>query len=179
MISQSDNLFLQSYYSVSLLVELRNNNFLESQFFEGMSFGAPWIKEGIKTIGVDNQGSLLMSLYAMLVIPRELGFDKYQKEFNEIQDFLRANCKVIKNDYQTHKDKINYLRHMRNSVSHASVEFDPNNTITFTDTNPRSNEIIQFEFPLILIGVLLSKFQEVHLQHIRANQGNSNVSNSA
>ena len=171
MISQSDNLLLQSYYSVSLLVELRNNNFLESQFFEGMSFGAPWIKAGIKTIGVDNQGSLLMSLYAMLVIPRELVFHKYEKNVNEIQRFLRANCKVIKNDYQTKNEKINFLRHMRNSVSHASVEFDPNNTVTFTDTNPRSKKIIQFKLPLILIKELLTKSQEVHLQHIRANQG--------
>jgi hypothetical protein len=75
MISQKDNLLLQSYYSVSFLVELVNNNFLGTKCFDEMKFGASWIKEGIKEIGIDNQGSLMMSLYAMLVIPRELIFE--------------------------------------------------------------------------------------------------------
>ena len=38
-LTQHDNLLLQSYYTFSLLVELKNNNFLESNYFSEMSFG--------------------------------------------------------------------------------------------------------------------------------------------
>lgn len=170
MISQTDNLLLQSYYSVTLLAELRNNGFLESQFFEEMNFHAPWIKEGIKDIGVDNQGSLLMTLYAMLVIPKELVFEKYQENVIEIQNYLRSKCDLIKNDYRTPKDEIDFLKHMRNSVSHAKVEFVPNKSIKFTDQNPKSNKVIQFDMPLTSIGDFLSKLQGIHLKHITENQ---------
>jgi hypothetical protein len=170
MITQADNLLLQSYYSVSLLVELKNNEFLESRYFDEMSFRAPWIKEGLQTIGIDNQGSLLMSLYAMLVIPKELIFDKYCHQVSNVQTFLKATSNVTKNDYQTPKDAIDFLRHIRNSVSHASVEFDPGNTVTFIDKNPKSKKMIHIQIPLNSVGELLAKLQEIHLQYIRDNQ---------
>jgi len=170
MISQADDLILQSYYSVSLLAELVNNNFLESEYFEKMNFGASWIKDEIKSIGVDNQGSLLMSLYAMLVIPRELIFTSYQEKVNDIENFLRTKCIITKNDYPQ-REEIKFLRHIRNSVSHATVAFVPNKLVIFTDKNFKSNKTIEFELPLEYIGSFLSKLQEVHLMHIKENQG--------
>lgn len=170
MISQADNLILQSYYSVSLLAELRNNDFLGSEYFEEMKFGTPWIKDGIKSIGVDNQGSLLMSLYAMLVIPRELMFAQYSKKVVDIQNFLRKKCIITKNDYQSQIENIDLLRHIRNSVSHAKVAFIPNQLVTFTDKNPRSNKTMEFQLPLQDIGLFLSKLQEWHLNYIQENQ---------
>lgn len=170
MISQADNLLLQSYYSVLFLVELRNNKLLESQYFKDMEFGVPWVKKAIESIGIDNQGSLLMSLYAMLVIPKELIFEKYPEKVNNIQRFLRSNCIIKRNDYNSDKDDIDCLRHIRNAVSHAKVEFDPQETVTFTDTNFRSKKTIVLELPLRLVDSLLLNLQELHLMHIRANQ---------
>jgi hypothetical protein len=173
MISQADNLVLQSYYSVSLIAELRNNAFLESHYFESMKFSAPWIKEEIKSIGVDNQGSLLMSLYAMLVIPRELIFKKYPDKVDDIQRFLRSKCKITKNEYQTQIESIDILRHIRNSVSHASVAFVPKSVMIFSDENTRAKKTIEIELSLEYVSSFLSalqELQELHLMHIRNSQ---------
>jgi len=170
MISQADNLVLQSYYSVSLIAELRNNAFLESHYFESMKFSAPWIKEEIKSIGVDNQGSLLMSLYAMLVVPRELIFKKYPDKVDDIQRFLRSKCKITKNEYGTQIESIDILRHIRNSVSHASVAFVPNSLVVFSDENFKAKKTIEVELSLKYVGSFLSALQELHLTHIKMNQ---------
>ena len=52
MITQEENLILQSYMTVSLLAELGNNKFFESDCFSKMTFGVPDIKKFLKTSGV-------------------------------------------------------------------------------------------------------------------------------
>ena len=88
MITRQENLILQSYFTVSLLAELGNNQFFSSDYFKSMSFGSPDIKKFLEKNGVDNQGSAIMSLYAMLVVPYELIRDNYADEFSEMNAFL-------------------------------------------------------------------------------------------
>ncbi|MBE0434224.1 MAG: hypothetical protein IBX56_00280 [Methylomicrobium sp.] len=80
MLTQEENLVLQTYYTTSLLAELKNNNFIGSEFFDPMNFVQACIKDELKKIDVDNQGTLLMILYALLVVPRELTGKKYKQE---------------------------------------------------------------------------------------------------
>jgi hypothetical protein len=56
-------------------------------------------------------------------------------------------------------------------VSHASVAFAPNNLVVFTDKNPNNNKTFEFELSLEYVGPFLSKLQELHLMHIKGNQG--------
>ena len=70
ILKQEDDLLIQSYMTFSLLVELHNHGFVESDYFKEMNFGAPWIKENLLKVGVDNQGFAMIALYSLLVLPK-------------------------------------------------------------------------------------------------------------
>ena len=137
MLTQEDNLIIQTYCSVTLLAELRNNDFINSEFFEGMDFSLVGIKEAIRQIGIDNQGSALMALYAMLVLPREILKNRYETEYSGIQDFLIKHCINTTTNYPKDSPEVDYLRHIRNSVAHARAEFESNETVRFIDEDSR------------------------------------------
>jgi hypothetical protein len=103
MITRQEDLILQSYFTVSLLVELGKNQFFSSDYFKSMSLGSPDIKKFLEKNGVDNQGSAIMSLYAMLVVPCELIKDNYEDEFSEMNVFFGTKDK---NACTTYKDKV-------------------------------------------------------------------------
>lgn len=170
-ISQETDLILQSYFSVVLITELKNNNFLESDFYKHMNFNTPGIKELIKQkISIDNQGMLLMFLYAMLVIPKELIGNKYKKEYSDINQYLNGIAKNTHTDYEDDSPTINYLRHIRNSVAHSRVEFLPNKYIVFNDNDNKRNNSFRTEIDLYQVGLLLNKLQEVHVLYWKDNQ---------
>jgi hypothetical protein len=143
--TQEDNLIIQSYITISLLAELKNNNFLDSAYFEKMMFGVPWFKEQIRSIGVDNQGFAVIALYAMLVLPREILENAHANEYDAINDFLLNHTKNTTTNYRSDNPTTNYLRHVRNAVAHARVSFRPNDVVIFMDENSRTNESFSTE----------------------------------
>jgi hypothetical protein len=168
MISQEANLILQSYITISLISELRNNGFLESEFFGQMKFGSPWIKDALMKIGADNQGSALMALYAMLVIPRQLIFEEYPEKVEAIQNFLRSNAQNTKTTYKSDTPKIDFLRHIRNAVSHSRVSFREKDVVIFYDQY--KDQEFSTELPLRYFGWFMNELQEIHLEYIRSHQ---------
>jgi len=170
MTNQEDNLLIQSYINVALLAELVKNKFFESDYFKNMKFDAPWVKETLCKVGPDNQGSALMALYAMLVIPRELAFSKYPNQVKDLSDFLVAKTQSTSTTYKSDKPNVDFLRHIRNSVSHARVTFRQNDAIVFSDTDSRNGEAFVTELPLSYLGQFLEKLQMIHIEHIRLNQ---------
>ncbi|KPQ37209.1 MAG: hypothetical protein HLUCCA11_01910 [Phormidesmis priestleyi Ana] len=166
-LTQEDNLILQSYITISLLVELKNNNLLSSAYFEGMMFGAPWIKEQLQSIGVDNQGCTVIALYAMLVLPREIVQNAHAREYDAINDFLRNHTQNTTTNYRSDNPTTNYLRHVRNAVAHARVSFRPNDAVIFMDENSRTNEFFSTELPLTRLGEFIHRLQTVHIAYIQ------------
>ncbi len=170
MLSQEQNLIFQSYFTTAFLLELKNNEFLDSNFFEEMEFGSPWIKDEIVKIGIDNQGALLMALYSMLVIPRELIQDEFLYEYDEINKYLATVAKNTQSDYHSDTPIVNYLQHIRNAVAHSRVSFNPKVSVIFNDErqNYRTNqkEYFSTELPLIKLGEFLMKLQTIHLEYI-------------
>ena len=164
-ISQQDNLVIQSYATIALLAELGNNNLLGSSYFGEMTFGAPWIKEVLRTIGIDNQGCAVIAPYAMLVLPREIVGQAYATEYDSINSFLRNHTQHTSTTYQSDNPVINYIRHIRNAVSHGRIEFRPGDVIIFKDI--RGNESFSTELPLMYLGQLVSQLQSVHLAYIQ------------
>lgn len=165
MINQADNLILQAYYTTSLIAELKNNKFLESNFFQDMTFDQPAIKEGLKTVGVDNQGAALMALYAMLVIPREILKEKYSAEYVALNGFLQDVVTNTATNYPNDSPNIDFVRHIRNSVAHAQVEFAPNDYVLFRDKDKKG---YQFEtrLPLSFLGAFIGKLQRIHMSYV-------------
>lgn len=160
-------LFLfHSYFTAYLLNELSRNDFLKSDFFEGMNFGMPWIKDELRKNGVNNQGCAMMVLYAMLVIPHETIQKAYSDDYNNINLFLEKCAIDTRTSYRSDKKSVNFIKHFRNAVSHVLVEFRPDGSIRFKDMNPRTKE----SFSTILTRQNLSQFinqlQKVHFKYI-------------
>lgn len=155
-LSREDNLIIQSYSIVAFLEELVQKDFVNDTFYKEKISSR--VKDSFKqTGGIDNQGCLLIFLYAMLVIPRELYEDKLSSSFDALNSVISKEAVVIQNDY----DKEDYIRHMRNSVSHATVEFDPRNTVTFTDKNNKNGKLFVFSLPLKKVGFILANLQKI------------------
>lgn len=166
-LTQEQNLLFQSYFTFSLLVELKNNRLLNSDYFQDMHFGAPWIKDEIRKIGVDNQGCTMIALYVMLVLPQEIIQQTYSSRYEEINAFLHEHVRNTNTNYSSDGSSPQYLRHIRNSVAHARVEFRPGDVIIFKDENSRTDESFSTEFSLNKLGELLQQLQQVHLDYIQ------------
>ena len=169
MMSQEDNLLIQSYISVVLLAELGKNKFFKSDYFKNMPFDAPWVKEELGKVGPDNQGTALMALYAMLVIPRQLAFNKYPDVVKELSEFLVSKTQKTASTYVADKPNVNFLLHVRNAVAHARVTFRESDAVVFADRS-KSGETFVTELPLSSLGQFMEKLQMIHLRHIGLNQ---------
>jgi len=182
-ITQEDNLILQSYYMVVLLKELGSNNFFGSDYFTGMNFDSLPVKEGLRQVGIDNQGSALMALYAMLVIPKELIQKTYPNEYENINSFLRRYTVNTRTSYPDEDAKavstIKFINHIRNAVVHARVGFIPHETIAFKDVwftdGSKTNIKAEFttELPLCKLGDFLNELQKVQLKYIEDRRSSS------
>ena len=177
MLTQEQNIIFQSYFTIAFLTELKNNKFLESDFFKNMKFGSPWIKESLKKISIDNQGALLIALYAMLVIPRQLINEEFEKEYAAIDLFLQQNTVNTKTTYTNDKNSIKFLRHIRNAVAHSRVSFQPNKFVSFSDKGwnkkTQKKESFTTDLPLDKMGSFMQKLQKVHLEYIQRLQRKS------
>jgi hypothetical protein len=133
---------LQSVLSVLLLGKLNeNDSLLSSDYFKTLDFGNETTKQYIEEIRVGNQGMLLMWLYALLVIPKELlkNQPEIDNEFRNLNSTIEKLMKHSKSTYKKEQISIDYIRHIRNAVSHASVEYFPDKKeIVFKDKNPRN-----------------------------------------
>ena len=163
-LTQKENLLFQSYYTFSLLTELHNNRLLESEYHNGMVFGVPQIKEDLRSIGIDNQGCVLMALYVMLVIPKEIVQQKYSLEYDSISEFLQTHTQNTSTTYRSDTPTVRYLRHIRNAVTHARVEFRPYDVIIFSDANS-NKESFSTELPLSHLGEFVNQLQKVHIAY--------------
>jgi hypothetical protein len=176
-VTQEDNLILQSYYTVLLLKELGEASFEGSGLFDSLNLPNP-IKQSFKEIGIQNQGSAMMVLYALLVVPKEIISDNYREEYKAINRFLRKEITLHQTTYKkedaSNLNSIDFIRHARNSVAHAKISFTPNEFITFSDINKRKKkggvediEEISFSLPLGKFGCFLNSLQEVHFKYIQ------------
>lgn len=169
-LTKEDNLIIQSMLTSSLLIDLSfaNKEFIKSEFFKGMHAYYPKVKENFlnEKIPIGNEGTALMLLYALLVIPRELISETYKKEYGEINAFLAEKAMNV---IDTYKVKNDFLRHIRNAVSHAKVEFEyttKSKMITFKDKHGK-NEVFSAAFDLNDISILIAdKLFKIHQKYM-------------
>ncbi len=164
-LTQDDNLLIQTYFTTAFLGELINNNFLNSDCYKNLQFDDNYLKENLPIIGIDNQGTLLIMLYTMLVIPKQLLSQNFPDEFDELNDVVKNLNSNVESNYQSDNIQIDFIRHIRNSVAHARVTFIPNVSVTFTDENNRG-EICTITIPFVKIGAFLTELQKVFMKYI-------------
>ncbi len=86
-----DNLLIQSYFTTAFLLELKNKDFLNSDYYKNASFEDKFVKESLPKVGIDNQGTLLMMLYTMLVVPKQLLEKDFPVEFEALNGKVKKN----------------------------------------------------------------------------------------
>jgi hypothetical protein len=175
-VTQEEDLIIQIYFTTSFLIELRNNNFLESDCYKNMPFGDTYVKENLPKIGIDNQGALLMTLYSLLVIPKETLHDRFPNEFLDLNNKIEAMKTSSASTYSADEHSIDYIRHIRNAVAHGRVKF-VNGSVTFEDErtlnkNKPNEKIEKFHTTLHLsvIGQFLTDLQDIFVLFIKSLQ---------
>ena len=168
---QEDQLILQTFTVVAMLGALQKNDFLNSEFFAQME-AMPGTKALLKSTGLGNQGHSLISLYAMLVVPREY-FGKnaaFQPEYDALDAWLATKAQQTESTY-TYKTPPphghQYCRHIRNAVAHGRVTFRAHDVIIFEDEN--RGQTFYSELPLTdLTEFVNTQLLSVHLKVIKA-----------
>lgn len=172
-ISKGDNLIIQSYSVISLLLSLSNAKFLESNYYKNKIESKDEIMKRVfeDTKEIDGQGAMLISFYTLLVIPKEL----LAKELDELNEVI-SNIKDINyvTSYSNEKEnkRKNYVRHMRNAISHCNIEFDPQKNVYFKDENTKTKECCCLKIPLKSIGEILSKLQNIIYKYLKEKYTN-------
>lgn len=115
----------------------------------------------------------MIALYTMLVLPRQILLDAYPTHFEDLNNFLNTHTKNTENNYKYHKKHnkpYQYIRHVRNAVSHARVEFRPSDVVVFKDENTNDQnqviEVFSTELPLTYLGEFLQKLQNIYITYI-------------
>ncbi|MDL1988977.1 MAG: hypothetical protein LWX08_15305 [Deltaproteobacteria bacterium] len=172
--TQDDNLLIQCYFTTAFLTELKNNNFLDSEYYKNANFEDNFVKKNLPKVGIDNQGTLLIFLYTMLVVPKQLIGQDFPNEFAELNIKVDQIKSDINSTYLQDSEKIDYIRHIRNAVAHARLTFIPNEAVTFTDENNR-REKCTITIPLNNVGLFLTELQKVFMKYIEKLKTKSNT----
>lgn len=131
--SNEENLIIQSTCNAVLLssLSMKGKEFVKSDFFKTLDFIFPKIKGMYESgqPGVGNQGMLLVCLYSLLVLPKELILDAYPDEYKRVNNWLNEHKESETDTYPSgrYAEDLKHIYHLRNAVSHGNVEFDDTN----------------------------------------------------
>lgn len=162
--SQEENLLIQSYMNVAFITELNRLKFLDSDWYKGANFQDNYVHEKFPSIGIDNQGMILIFLYAMLVLPKELIQDSFPDEFKAVGKTVEDIKSFSESTYDSDSDGIDYVRHIRNAVSHGRVVFTDTNEVEFNDEYNKQKCTIRV--PLNQISQILFSLQKLYVKYI-------------
>ena len=163
--TREENLIIQSTCNAVLLLTLciEDGNFIKSEYFKTVKFPLPVIKEMYESgqIGIGSQGMLMVCLYALLVLPKELIQDECKEEYKKVNLWIESHCEdTITDTYPARRDydDLKHIIHMRNAVSHGKVDFDDtdrNNVICVFYDNDRSRHNYQLKLTTVNVGNLV------------------------
>ena len=149
--SNKENLIIQSTCNAVLLssLSMKGEEFIKSDFFKNMDFLFPKIKGMYESgqTGVGNQGMMLVCLYSLLVLPKELILNTYPDEYKKVNTWINEHKEKTETDtYPSgrYAEDFKHIYHLRNAVSHGNVEFDDANRkniiCIFTDKDNAGHE---------------------------------------
>lgn len=170
--SEHENLIIQTYMNFIWLNEIHNLNFVKSDAYKQLNFSDKFTQSCIAERGVINQGVIPVAFYVMLVIPKETIFDKYQEKYDEINLYIAQELNpLVETTYSSDGDRVDYLRHLRNAVSHMNFEMTvKDGFIVFKDENPRRSEKFMCELSNLDLGKIIEELSAVHKDYIKSIQ---------
>ena len=110
-----------------------------------------------------NQGTVILLMYGLLVIPREI-WEKNNTNFL----FTTRNNFSLKQPTNKNLDTLNFLRLLRNSLSHANFSIDTTNAI-LTFWNIQNNGKINFKVEITYgdLGEFLSEVGKYYVNEVK------------
>lgn len=178
-ITPEESLLLQCLATTSLLGELSNANFFESDYFKQLSFANDACKQILKQSGIGNPATMQMMLYALLVVPREIlsresykMFKCYVKRINPVVSLCVEEETTSNYDGETKKENINYFRHIRNAIAHSKCKFDSKNGknyVTFIDNSPQNSEQCFIKIECYKVGFIIMELQKLIMEYYNNN----------
>ena len=166
--NEKKSLLCQTFATAGLLQQLYQSDFLHSDFFkflpfDGLGTDGAILKNVLLESGIGNPATMLMFLYGLLVMPKELFSENNNIEEelkNCVNAFLTVHSEIIEFKYPSDGNQLNFYRHLRNAVSHAKYTFEMREGVayvTFFDNN--KSEECSFRVSTENMGILLSKIQ--------------------
>ncbi len=110
-----------------------------------------------------NQGTLILLMYGLLVIPREI-WEKDSTNFS----FVTREKFAFKEPTDNSLDTLNFLRLLRNAIAHANFSLDMT-TATFTFWNNRDNGRRNFEVEIgyVDLGIFIKEVGTYYINEVR------------
>jgi hypothetical protein len=175
-IGPEENLIFQPYLIIELLFNLKKHNFIGSDYFKKMKYNED-TRDLLKKAGIDNQGLIMLSLYALLVIPKEILEKKdYDPDFEKINKKISDYFQNTETNYGSDTPNTNYTRHLRNALSHGRISFIGNSHIEFKDEKVDKKKVInefKSEINLKNVGNLIDDLQKLiiggYLEYLKKN----------
>ena len=145
-LNENEKLFCQALAMTTLLGELSENKFLESDFYNKLNFkgNRENFREIFEKSGIGNPATMQICLYALLVMPMEV-FKKdntaqLKKIKNKINQSFAKKVNKVESTYKSDKNSsiIDFYNHVRNSVAHSNCKYEMINNkcyVEFSDVN--------------------------------------------
>ena len=173
-ISTKDNLIIQPYLIIELLFNLQKHNFIGSYYFEDMEYDK-YTHYLLKETGIYNQGLIMLSLYVLLVIPKEILEKKdYDPDSEKINKKISDYFQNTETNYKYKSQNIDYTKHVRNAVSHGRISFIGNSHIEFKDQRVANKKVVnefKSEINIKYAGQFIGDLQQLiigeYLEHLK------------
>ena len=141
-LSPEDNLIFQPYLIIELLFNLHKCDFIGSDYFKEMKYDK-YTRNLLEVAGIGNQGLIMLTLYALLVIPKEVLEKKdYNPDFKEINKNMSHFCQNTETNYGSDNPNTDYTYHLRNALSHGRISFIGNSHIEFRDQKVDGKKVV-------------------------------------
>lgn len=134
-LTEQKSIFCQALAMTSLLGELSNKDFLNSDYYNEniiLTGNNDNFKKNLRASGLGNPATMQMFLYILLVMPKETlsGLDDTTISSWEnalkttIQSFNINVTTTYPGESSSDLSTVNYYRHIRNAVSHAKCVYE-------------------------------------------------------
>lgn len=163
-----ESMLMSIFLTVEFLATLQSINFTETEMYKQIPFASDMFKEHFRSIGVGNQGTALMMLYAMLVVPKEnwVKQKKYEDDFKKVNWTISAMMTSCKSTYKSDSPVVNHITHIRNAISHFRIDWiDEPRSFVFRDNNAKENYEVVIETQRI--GFVMSAVQRIFLKFMQ------------
>jgi hypothetical protein len=158
------------------MAELSVARFETSDYVNNLPMLDKQFKDILLASGIGNPATMQMFLYALLVVPQGVLSDPtYEKLETYLIQLNPYIAQLIESDtsstYKSETDfsKINYIRHIRNAVAHASCKYElvlGRTYVTFIDRNTSKDEHCSIKMETLKVGWILARLQTLIMEYL-------------